>query len=81
MMLTNANKKAIAIENKINAKDRDKQLWRYYNTLKEQNYLHRNIHLIYLTLDGRDPSPYSIGDLDPEKITTASYKQLIPWLE
>ena len=81
ILLTNANKKAIAIENKINAKDRDKQLWRYYNTLKEQNYLHRNIHLIYLTLDGRDPSPYSIGDLDPEKITTASYKQLIPWLE
>lgn len=81
ILLTNANKKAIAIENKINARDRDKQLWRYYNTLKERSYLHRNIHLIYLTLDGRDPSPYSIGDLDPEKITTASYKQLIPWLE
>ena len=74
-------KKAIAIENKINAEDRYEQLWRYYNTLKERSYLHRNIHLIYLTLDGRDPSPYSIGDLDPEKVTTVSYEDLIPWLE
>ena len=81
ILLTNANKKALVIENKINARDQDKQLWRYYNTLKEQNYLDRNIHLIYLTLDGREPTSDSIGDLDPEKITTVAYKELIPWLE
>ena len=81
ILLTNANKKALVIENKINAGDQDKQLWRYYNTLKEQDYLDRNIHLIYLTLDGREPTSDSIGDLDPEKITTVAYKKLIPWLE
>ena len=81
ILLTNANKKAIAIENKINAGDRPKQLWRYYNTLKEQNYLDRNIHLLYLTLDGREPTSDSVGDLNSEKITTVSYDDLIPWLE
>ena len=81
ILLTNANKKALAIENKINAEDRPKQLWRYYNTLKEQNYLDRNIHLLYLTLDGRDPTSGSVGDLNSEKITLVSYDNLIPWLE
>ena len=80
ILLTNANKKALALENKINAEDRPKQLWRYYNTLKKQNYLDRNIHLLYLTLDGRDPTLDSVGDLNSEKITTVSYKELIPWL-
>ncbi len=82
ILLTNANKKALAIENKINAGDQYKQLWRYYNTLKKQNYLDRNIHLLYLTLDGREPTSDSVGDLDPEKITTVSYKDdLLPWLK
>ena len=81
ILFTNTNKKALVIENKINAGDQPKQLWRYYNTLKEQNYLDRNIHLLYLTLDGREPTSDSIGDLDPKKITTVAYKELIPWLE
>ena len=81
ILLTNANKKALAIENKINARDQPKQLWRYYNTLKEHNYLDRNIHLLYLTLDGSDPTSDSVGDLDSEKITLISYEDLIPWLE
>ena len=35
ILIINANKKAIVIENKINpAGDRPKQLWRYYNTLE-----------------------------------------------
>ena len=80
ILLTNANKKTLAIENKINAEDQDKQLWRYYNMLKKRNYLDKNIHLLYLTLDGRDPTSDSVGDLDPEKITPVSYKKLIPWL-
>ena len=51
--ITNANKKALAIENKSNPQrgDEDKQLWRYYNTLKGQGY--SDIKLLYLTPDGR----------------------------
>ena len=81
ILITNADKKAVALENKTNPdpKDEDKQLWRYYNTLKEKGY--STIHLLYLTLDGRKPPLFSIGDLDPEKIITISYKALIPWLE
>ena len=79
--ITNADKKAVAIENKSNPNrgDEDKQLWRYYNTLKDQGY--SDIHLLYLTPDGHDPSDNSVGNLDRKLIKLISYEDLIPWLE
>lgn len=79
--ITNANKKALAIENKSNPQrgDEDKQLWRYYNTLKGQGY--SGIDLLYLTPDGHKPSDDSVGNLDRKRIKCISYKSLIPWLE
>ena len=79
--ITNANKKAMAIENKSNPKrgDEDKQLWRCYHTLKGQGY--SDIQLLYLTPDGHKPSDNSVGNLDHKRIKCISYEGLIPWLE
>ncbi len=81
ILITNADKKAVAIENKTNPNtgDQDKQLWRYYNTLKKKGY--STIHLLYLTLDGRAPSDDGVGNLDRKLIKCISYKGIIPWLE
>ena len=77
-IINDASRQAIMIENKIEAPDRSKQLQKYYDTLEKR---YSKIHPLYLTLDGRKPSPFSIGGLDPKKIITISYKCLIPWLE
>ena len=82
ILITNADKKAVAIENKTNPNtgDQDKQLWRYYNTLKKKGY--STIHFLYLTLDGLAPSANSVGNLDRKLIKCVSYKKdIIPWLE
>ena len=86
ILITNADKKAVVIENKTNPidkkpVDRDKQLWRYYKTLKCQDY--SDIHLLYLTPDGSDPSPESLGKLKKEKIIKIAYKRdlIQTWLE
>ena len=78
-IINDASRQAIMIENKIEAPDRSEQLQKYYDTLEKKGY--RKIHPLYLTLDGRKPSPFSIGGLNPKKIITISYKCLIPWLE
>ncbi len=70
-------RQVVVIENKIRAEDQPEQLQRYHKTLKDQGY--DDIHLLYLTLYGHDPSEYSVGDLDYK---TISYKDdLPPWLE
>ena len=81
ILIINADKKAVVIENKSNPDrgDEDKQLWRYYNTLKGQDY--SDIQLLYLTPDGHKPSDNSVGNLDHKRIKCISYEGLIPWLE
>ena len=81
ILIINADKKAVVIENKSNPQrgDEDKQLWRYYNTLKGQGY--SDIRLLYLTPDGHGPSDDSVGNLDRKRIKCISYEDLIPWLE
>jgi hypothetical protein len=50
---------AIAIENKINARDQLKQIERYYKYLKD---VHKeNFLLVFLSPYGKDPTEYSIG--------------------
>ena len=77
ILITNG-KQAVIIENKLGDQDQEKQLCRYYNVLKDRGY--SDIHLLYLTLDGRDPSDDSVGNLD-RKLKLISYEELIPWLE
>ena len=77
ILITNDDKQAVVIENKIWAGDQPEQLLRYHATLTEQGY--GRIHLLYLTLDGHDPAEDSAGGLPYE---TMSYRDtLSPWLE
>ena len=67
----------VVIENKIYAEDRPAQLQTYYDTLKKEKY--SDIHLLYLTLDGQDPSKDSVGN---RPYQTISYRDdLLPWLK
>ena len=69
-----SSKKAVVIENKVWAGDQPQQLQRYAEKLKDYKP-----HLLYLTLDGHEPSKDSVGDLNFECI---SYKDdLFPWLK
>ena len=77
LITNNDTKQAVVIENKIESGDPPQQLQRYYTRLKSKGY--SDIHLLYLTLHGDEPSEDSVGDLDYE---TISYKDdLLPWLE
>ena len=80
ILIINTDKQAVVIENKSNPNrgDEDKQLCRYYNKLEES---YSDIHLLYLTPDGHDPSDNSVGNLERKLIKLISYKDLIPWLE
>ncbi|WP_288679797.1 PD-(D/E)XK nuclease family protein [uncultured Brachyspira sp.] len=52
---------AVIIENKIGYHDRDRQLEKYYNTMLEEGY-GNNIHIIYLTPYGDNPSENSLPE-------------------
>jgi len=73
----------IAIENKIYAEDQNQQVSDYYDYLKKK--YKENFFLLYLTLNGGEPSNDSYGE-DKEKYEkhfgVISYKQhIINWLE
>ncbi len=65
---------AVIIENKIWAADQPQQLQRYAEQMKDYQ-----LHVLYLTPDGREASEDSAGDVDYRCI---SYKaDLVPWLK
>lgn len=67
--------KTIIIENKIYASDQDNQLVRYHRYDKKAL-------LLYLTLDGREPSKDSKGDLTSNDYKCISYSEdILNWLE
>lgn len=75
-----SNGRVVVIENKIYANDQGQQLVRY----KE---VYKNCHLLYLTLNGNEPSDISITKDDKSKLAIgkdfliASYKEdIIKWL-
>jgi hypothetical protein len=70
----------IIIENKVWHQDGEKQLEDYY---KSRNKIKENVDVIYLTLDGHEPSKFSLGDtLKVEDVKCISYKRnIIPWIE
>lgn len=73
----------VIIENKFLAEDQPNQLFDYYKFGKE-NY--KNVYLLYLTINGHQPSENSIKKGD-EKLITNQYtcisyeKNIINWLE
>ena len=69
------SRRSVVIENKIWAGDQPRQLQRYAETEKAAGY---EPHLVYLTLDGRDASRESAGDLE---YTRLSYRDLPPWMK
>lgn len=85
ILVTDDKNHAIIIENKIYAGDQENQLLRYFNYGLD-NYLSKEeepqFDLLYLTLDGKEPSEYSTGKPDKLKYITISYKDDIKvWLE
>lgn len=77
-------KKAIIIENKIYAEDQIGQLNRYYCSMINKNYSNDELEIVYLTLDGSEPTEESTEGLMKEvkeKIITISYKEnIVEWL-
>lgn len=73
------NNQAIIIENKINAVDQEKQLFRYHNYGKQK---YQSFSLLYLTLDGKDASDLSKNGLTEKDYIRISYKvEIKKWLE
>ncbi len=70
-------KKAIAIENKIWAKDQPKQLKRYDTFLKNNYEIYA---LYYLTLDGKEASEYSTGKIPPQYKCISYTKNIRGWI-
>jgi hypothetical protein len=67
--------KEIFIENKIYAGDQPRQLYRYHK-------FNPKAKILYLTLDGKPATEYTLNGLDKEKYTCISYKEHISeWLE
>ncbi len=77
-----AGQRAIVIENKIYAEDQDEQIKRYVQFARDEGFSEEKIDVIYLTLDGHEPSSQSLGDYPKEKVKLMSYGgDVIPWLD
>ena len=77
---TGKHKKCIVIELKIDAEDQKRQLERYEEYVCTKNY--EDYRIIYLTLDGREPSPQSMGNMKQNKLLCMSFEEhILPWLE
>ena len=75
ILISDSSGSPIIIENKIYAADQDNQLERY-RTYRQKAYL------LYLTLDGKLPSNYSVGDLEKIQCKCVSYeKDILTWLK
>ena len=79
ILITNDRGQALAIENKICAGDQDRQLERYHEKLKKRGY--KDVHILYLAIDGRKPSKPSVRNLDEKDYTSISYECILGWLK
>lgn len=80
LIADNSAHKAIIIENKIYAGDQNAQMKRY-NDYATANYK-CGFRLLYLTLDGHEPSQDSLKDLSDKDYQLISYRNdILPWLE
>ena len=76
-LLIKDSEHAVVIENKIYAGDQPTQLDRYYKDVELQS---QRRHVVYLTLDGHEPSRDSQGDIPDAHLSCVSYVDLFPWL-
>ena len=77
---TGKHKKCIVIELKIDAEDQKRQLERYEEYVCTKNY--EDYRIVYLTLDGREPSSQSMGNMKQNKLLRMSFEEhILPWLE
>ena len=72
-------KHAIIIENKIYAEDQNNQLLRYYNYAKKT--FQNGFILIYLTLDGHEPTRNSLGNKNFDTFCLSYDCDIVEWLE
>lgn len=81
--ITDKRKCRVVIENKIGAGDQPKQLKRYWNFAQEKCKRDPNKYrIVYLTLDGHEPSETSTSGLKQADYICLSYKtDILPWLE
>ena len=71
-ILIEGENEAIAIENKIHyAKDQDKQLWRYYDWLKNEKF--KSSLLIYLHQEKLDLNNQTLGGDEEKQLATARH--------
>lgn len=81
ILITDASKHAIIIENKIYAQDQYRQLYRYWKYATEVAK-YESPCIIYLTLNGHKASPDSTKGLPNENYICMSYSQDVKkWLE
>lgn len=72
----------IGIEVKIDAGDQKAQLHDYYTELKHRAKNRKKAVLVYLTLDGKAPSAYSLKDLEQENVHCLSFeKDIRQWID
>lgn len=76
ILIYDSTNKAIIIENKIYAGDQENQMLRYFNYSKK----HSDSRLIYLSLDGKIPSEYSMGGVNFPFIQLSYKFDIINWL-
>lgn len=88
ILLEKEKEACIVIENKIDAGDQNSQLNKYYEDAKKR-FTDKPIKLIYLTLDGSEPSQKSLkavngqgNDLSIDDVICISYREhIINWLQ
>ena len=76
ILISDNNKKAIIIENKIYAGDQPEQMKRYYDYAKSE--FTNGFRLLYLTLDGHNPSKESTDELQTNQFNRLAYRNTFP---
>lgn len=70
ILIRNAKRQAVIIENKLYAEDQEGQLFRYLKTLQGEGY--QTYPPVYLTLDGRDADTRSCLGIDYQRVSYAT---------
>lgn len=81
-ILVSDNKNALVIENKVDAQDMDKQLYRYHQYCRN-HFPKGKFKIVYLTLDGHSPCEDSLNNKNECELNVIcpSYRSLIvDWL-
>ncbi|MDR1838709.1 MAG: PD-(D/E)XK nuclease family protein [Treponema sp.] len=72
----------VPIEVKIRAGDQPKQVADYYEYAKKRNSVNVNVPVLYLTVDGHEPSDFSKVGIGKKDYVTLSFRDdILAWLE